>query len=176
MNVRLITIDLDGIMRRRDGTGFVEAEEGVRNATSMAEANAIKNAAKKLGRIFGRDLYAEDEPKVSKVKTGEEPLTAEIPEENFEPVIQREEEGVNPNYINILAQLKKVTTPEELKMVGANVIEKYDKEKLDGEEFGHLTDLINQTFEKLKKQNNAKKSQTKPGSNGGSVVIFTIGN
>lgn len=167
VTVRLITIDKDGVRRCRDGSGFVDASEGVRNATSIAEANAVKNAAKKLGRVFGRDLYADDEPKKLDPKTTNR---EEVLDEREEPVIQVGNEGVNPVYTSILKQIKGVGSPDELKRIGANVMRKVEQEELDGAEFSHLTDLINEAFNKFKKANNGK-AQAKQGNSKSKVPV-----
>lgn len=164
--VRLETIDRDGVIRWRDGTGFIDASDGVRNATAMAEANAIKNAAKKLGKVFGRDLYAEDEPR--KIESTPLKKVPDIPEE----LVIQVEEMINPNYTAILEQLKEVKDTEELKNIGKNVMEKVDEGLLDGEEFEHLTDLINQTIVKLKKDGKTKVIKS---SNGSSVSLSLSG-
>lgn len=155
VTVKLVTVDLDGVIRVREGSGFIEAKEGVRNATGLAEANAIKNAAKKLGRIFGRDLYADDEA----VK-----ITPPPSDETHkgEQTIQRVND-VNPVYKGIFNQIQKVTDPAELVAIGQNVIAKTDSEDLDATEFDHLTDLINQkaqSFKINKKKNENRKTNT----------------
>lgn len=72
--VRIWTVDKEGNERFRDGSGMVDASTGVKHGTARAEALAIKNAAKKLGRIFGRDLYANREDE--KGEAPEEPKEA----------------------------------------------------------------------------------------------------
>lgn len=156
VTVRLLTEDHDGVIRVREGSGFIEAKEGVRNATVLAEANAIKNAAKKLGRIFGRDLYADDEA----VKITPPPPSDET--HKGEQTIQRVND-VNPVYKGIFNQIQKVTDPAELVAIGQNVIAKTDSEDLDATEFDHLTDLINQkaqSFKINKKKNENRKTNT----------------
>lgn len=58
VTVRLHFTDLNGIKRFSDGVGsvFVEDEKNVQKELPRAEALARKNAAKKLGKIFGRDI------------------------------------------------------------------------------------------------------------------------
>jgi len=155
VTVRLMTIDKDGVVRSRDGTGFVDASgEGVRNASSMAEANAIKNAAKKLGKVFGRDLYAEDEAK--KESGGIVP-----DDEDIDPVISVDDEGVNPVYIGIVNQLRKVIEPEDLRAISSGMLEEADCGNIDGQEFEHLTELINNKINELKKAKNGKVKQSR---------------
>ena len=74
--VRIWTVGHDGVERFRDGSGMVDASQGVKHGTARAETLAIKNAAKKFGRIFGRDLYANRED-----EKGEKPNSIEEPEE-----------------------------------------------------------------------------------------------
>ena len=47
---------VDRFLKKSGGAGMVDATKGVRNASAMAEALAIKNAAKKFGRVFGRGI------------------------------------------------------------------------------------------------------------------------
>lgn len=167
VNIKLETWDMDGVKRSRDGTGFVEAEKGVKHATAKAEANAIKNAAKKLGKVFGRDLYAEDdEARLKKLEA-----KAEAEQEDFEqadgflelvkPAIESEE--VNPVYTAILKQIQGVKSSDELKPIGLNMVDKAQRGDLDGDEFDHLTGLINKKINDLK---NKKNGVTKSRNNG----------
>lgn len=164
VTVRLETIDKDGVVRFRDGSGSADASEGLKNATAMAEALAIKNAAKKLGRLFGRDLYSEDEIK-------REPVCPD--EENNYPGIDLyiqpneskhvDSDDVNPVFESIAKQLITVKNPEDLKAIAQNVEEKSNDDQLDGSEYVFLTDLINKKHNELnKKVKNGSSRKTNP--------------
>lgn len=69
----------------QDGVAGASTKQGIETAVAIAEAQARKNAAKKLGKIFGRDLFREqrkiqqEEPKKEaqeekKTETSNEPL------------------------------------------------------------------------------------------------------
>lgn len=148
VNVRLTTY-LEGVTRVRDGTGCVNASGGVRNATAMAEVLAIKNAAKKLGRIFGRDLYANEEPR----KLPETPVKS--PVETVEIV-----ETVNPVYTMILKAIQSAKTPQDLKNAGQALMDKVEIEHIDGEEFEHLSEMINSKATQFKTKKNEGQERT----------------
>lgn len=83
VTVRIWARDFDGGELVREGSGMVDATKGIRNASAMAEALAIKNAAKKFGRVFGRDLYAkqEDEKPKEEQAPESEPEAPEVIDE-----------------------------------------------------------------------------------------------
>lgn len=109
VTVRIWARDYDGGEWVREGSGMVDASKGVRNSTAMAEALAIKNAAKKFGKVFGRDLYAKQED--------EKPKEEEITEEKEEVIDEKTPRG------RVIIQARKSRNEKALRKVYATATE-----------------------------------------------------
>lgn len=101
---RLFYIDPeDQKTKRVDGVGGALSREGIDIALAKASANAEKNACKKLGKIFGRDLSRDYDAKVER----------EIVTNLGEP--EQEKIEVNKVKESIVAQLQKTRKAEPLR-------------------------------------------------------------
>lgn len=130
VTVRIWAKDLDSGEIVREGSGMVDATKGLRNASSMAEALAIKNAAKKFGKIFGRDLYAKQED--------EKTATEEKEEEKPEELDEKSPRG------RIILQARRTKTPKALEKVYKTAVELYKTGEIDTEDL--------QVFEEIRKK------------------------
>lgn len=133
VTVRIWAKDLDGGEIVREGSGMVDATKGLRNASSMAEALAIKNTAKKFGKIFGRDLYAKQEDEKGTATEPTKP-TEEKPEE----LDEKSPRG------RIILQARRTKTPKALEKVYKTAVELYKTGEIDPEDL--------QVFDEIKKK------------------------
>lgn len=133
VTVRIWAKDLDGGEIVREGSGMVDATKGLRNASSMAEALAIKNTAKKFGKIFGRDLYAKQEDEKATTAEPTKP-TKEKPEE----IDEKSPRG------RIILQARRTKTTKALEKVYKTAVELYKTGEIDPEDL--------QVFDEIKKK------------------------
>lgn len=130
VTVRIWAKDLDGGEIVREGSGMVDATKGLRNASSMAEALAIKNTAKKFGKIFGRDLYAKQED--------EKPTTEPIQDEKPEELDEKSPRG------RIILQARKTKTAKALEKVYKTAVELHKAGEIEPDDL--------QVFDEIRKK------------------------
>lgn len=131
VTVRIWARDLDGGEMVREGSAMVDASKGLRNATATAEALAIKNAAKKFGKIFGRDMYAKQEDE----KPTNEP---EKEEEKPEEIDEKSPRG------RIILQARKTKSVKALEKVYKNAVELHKAGEIEPDDI--------QVFQEIRKK------------------------
>lgn len=140
ITLRLFVVNPEnGRVEHVDGIGAASSRVGIEAAAPIAESLAKKNAAKKLGRLFGRDLSREFEGMERKTVTAGEPeIKQDLPEQKENPVKER-----------LLKQTAKSRT-----LTGLTNVLKATRLRLEGgqlteEEIEEVTEAINARAKKL---------------------------
>jgi hypothetical protein len=145
VTLRLFVVNpLNGRTEHTDGIGAASNRVGIEAAAPIAESLAKKNAAKKLGRLFGRDLSREFEGMGRDVVItgGQGPAEIDLKE--------AESEISNPVKDRILLQIKKTRKPDSLKAIIKAAQLRAEQENINEKELEEINEAINKKIDQLK--------------------------
>ena len=129
VTVRLFVVNPEnGRVEHVDGIGAFSNRIGIESAAPMAESLAKKNAAKKLGKLFGRDLSRDFEG-------------MEKPEPKKEPEPKKTTKS-NPVKDRIVKQIEVSKTAKSLKNVISAIKLRVEQKQLSEAEMLELIDVI----------------------------------
>lgn len=143
VTLRLFVVNPEnGRVEHYDGIGAASNKNGIESAAPIAESLAKKNAAKKLGKIFGRDLSREFEgiPTTNKPEDQtsgtDQPIKIDI---------------VNPVKLRIIQQAVKCKSLKGLQNVCKAAQDRYEEKELNDEEIDEVITLIEKNKERFNK-------------------------
>lgn len=126
-----------GRVEHSDGVGGAVSGQGMETAVPIAESNAKKSAAKKLGKIFGRDL-SRDYNEAEVVK----------PEEAKK---EEAEQTTNPVAVRIIRQIKATRTRAGIQKINATIQEYVKQGELEEKDIELITAEAEKKVKTIKK-------------------------